>query len=156
MTSLLSYDGAIHALEIAAITLTVLNGVAAGLVLILALLDNYNIRKSWTNISYERRLPIYLASAILLGQVEFTVREILQMGSVIPLVSNDAGPPSQTCIAVNEASWWGTSLYESSNESNMVPDCGIDSESRFHSIIYYLQRKYAPFIANISSTHSLR
>ena len=101
-----SYDAAIHAVEIAAITLTTFNGFAAGLVLLLVLLDNYRQRKSWLRISFERRVPFYLSVAILGSHVVFAVREFSQLGSGIP-TSGAATITSPKCAALNEISWWG-------------------------------------------------
>ena len=104
-----SYDAAIHAVEIAAITLTTFNGVAAGLVLLLVLLDNYRHRKSWLRISHERRVPFYLSIAILSSHIVFAVREFSQLGMGIPTLG-DATSNSPNCTALNESSWWGMEL----------------------------------------------
>lgn len=101
-----SYDAAIHAVEIAAITLTTFNGFAAGLVLLLVLLDNFRQRKSWLRISYERRVPFSLSIAILSSHVVFAVREFSQLGSGIPTIG-DVKSGSPSCAALNESSWWG-------------------------------------------------
>lgn len=102
----ISYDAAVHAVEIAAISLTTFNGFAAGLVVILALVDNYRHQKSWSKISIETRAPLYLAVCILFSHIVFAVRESRQLGSGIP-IPGDAGSFSQFCIATNESSWWG-------------------------------------------------
>ena len=101
-----SYDAAIHAVEISAITLTTFNGFAAALVLLLVVLDNFRYRKSWLKISYERRVPFYLSIAILSSQIVFAVREFSQLGSGIPTLG-DAKGNSTNCAALNESTWWG-------------------------------------------------
>jgi hypothetical protein len=122
----ISYDAAVHAVEIAAISLTIFNGFAAGLVIILTLVDNYRHQKSWSRISIERRAPLYLAVCILFSHVVFAVREFLQLGSGIP-VSGEAGTSSQLCTATSESSWWGTAFRFKVNSSHMVSDSGDDS-----------------------------
>jgi Na+-transporting NADH:ubiquinone oxidoreductase subunit NqrE len=102
----ISYEAAVHAVEIAAISLTTFNGFAAGLVVILALVDNYRHQKSWSKISIETRAPLYLAICILFSHIVFAVRESRQLGSGIP-ISEDAGTSSQLCITTTETSWWG-------------------------------------------------
>ena len=106
----ISYEAAIRAVEIAAITLTTFNGVSAALVLLLVLLDNYRHRKSWLRISYDRRVPFYLSIAILGSYIVFAVREFSQLGSGIP-TPGDAKSPSPSCVALNESSWWGRELW---------------------------------------------
>ena len=106
----ISYEAAIRAVEIAAITLTTFNGVSAGLVLLMVLLDNYRHRKSWLRISYDRRVPFYLSIAILGSYIVFAVREFSQLGSGIPTPGGAKGP-SPNCAALNESSWWGMELW---------------------------------------------
>ena len=107
-TSPISYDSALYGLEISAITLTIFNGIAAGLVIIVLLYDNLQQRKNWLSISWERRTPLYLAISILLSQIVFATREFLEIGSLIPSSSGDTqGAISEQCIAANEATWWG-------------------------------------------------
>jgi hypothetical protein len=119
----ISYDAAVHAVEIAAISLTVFNGVAAGLVILLSLVDNYRHTRSWSRISIERRAPLYLAVCILVSHVVFAVREFLELGSGIP-VSGEAGTSSQLCTATSESSWWCTAFCLKANSSDMVSNSG--------------------------------
>jgi len=95
-----------HAVEIAAITLTTFNFVAAALVLLLVIGDNYRNRKSWWRISYERRVPFYLSLTILCNHVVFAVREFSQLGSGIPSLGA-AKRDSPDCTTLNEFTWWG-------------------------------------------------
>jgi hypothetical protein len=88
--------------EVAAIIITLINGLAAATVGILALFDNYRLTKSW-EISWERRAPIYLGLSILLSHVVFAAREFLEYGSVNTSGTSD----TSGCIAANESSWWG-------------------------------------------------
>ena len=122
----ISYDAAVHAVEIAAISLTVFNGFAAGFVTILALVDNYRHQRSWSRISIERRAPLCLAICILFSHVVFAAREFQHLGSGIP-VSDEAGTSSQSCIATSESSWWGTAFHFKPNSSDMVSNSGADS-----------------------------
>ena len=74
----ISPDTALRAVEVAAITLTLFNAVAAAIVLLLVYIDNYRQRKSWLKISWERRTPLYIAICILISHVIFTIREFLK------------------------------------------------------------------------------
>lgn len=100
-------DSAMHAVEVSVITLTLLNGVAAGLVLVLALVENYRQRRGFLNIAHERCTPLYLAVAILFSTAVFAVREFMEAGSGIPFITTDSISPSASCIALHQTSWWG-------------------------------------------------
>ena len=97
----ISPDAAIHAVEVAAIILTVFNAVAAAIVILLVCVDNYHQRKSWWRLSWERRTPFYLAISILISHVVFAIRETLEMTSVTSNTVGDGVP--QICIAANES-----------------------------------------------------
>ena len=104
------YDRAVRAIEVAAITLTSFNAVAAGLVVALVLMDNFRQSKSWLNIYWERRIPLYLGLCILFAQIVFITREFVEMGLTDSLSSKDSvAGASQNCIAMNQISWWGIS-----------------------------------------------
>jgi hypothetical protein len=103
-----SFSSAIHAVEIAATTLTLFNIFAAGLVLALVLLDNHRQWKSWWRLSWERRMPCYLAISVILSNTVFAVREFLEMGSFVP--GRATIPTSPSCVALNESNWWGMSM----------------------------------------------
>lgn len=106
----ISQDTAVHAVEVAAITLTVFNAVAAGIVVLFVLLDNHRQQKSWLKISCERRTPLYLAISLLISHIVFTTREFLETGSVNPQTSGDSLETiPEACVAANESSWWGIS-----------------------------------------------
>lgn len=107
-TADISPDAAVHAVEVAAIILTVFNAIAAAIVLLLVCIDNYHQQKSWWRLSWEKRTPFYLAISILISHVVFAIREILEMTPITPDTVGDGVP--QICIAVNEISWWGTLL----------------------------------------------
>jgi len=104
------YGGAIDVVEVSAITLTICNGFAAALVLILTIVDNFQHQKSWCKMGYERRTPFYLAITILLSTVAFAAREFIEMGSGIPFTSTDSSVPSIACIALHQISWSGNSF----------------------------------------------
>jgi hypothetical protein len=107
----ISYDTALRAVEVAAITLTLFNAVAAGTVIFLVIHDNYRQRKSWLKISWERRTPLYTAICILISHVMFTIREFIEIGSVNSQQSGDSVEiVSEACVAANESSWWGISF----------------------------------------------
>ena len=104
----ISPDAAVHAVEVAAIILTVVNAVAASIVLLLVCVDNHRQQKSWWRLSWERRTPFYLATSIVISHIVFATREILEM---TPTTSNTVGDGvPQICIAANESSWWGMLL----------------------------------------------
>jgi hypothetical protein len=107
----ISYEAAVHAVEIAAITLTIFNALTAGLTLFFTLRDNYHQQRSWWRLSWDRRLPVYLACSILVSNVVFVAREFLEMGAILPSTSgNSQAVTSQNCVAMNEISWWGIFL----------------------------------------------
>src|SRR5579871_310932 len=116
----ISYSAALNGLEISAITLTIFNGVAAGLVVTVALFDNYQQRKTLLSISWERRTPLYLGITILLAQIVFAARELLEIGSLVPTTADHAQAViSGECLAANQASWWGM-LHRIGNELNLA------------------------------------
>jgi hypothetical protein len=96
----LSVDEAVHALEVAVITLTSFNAIAAAIVLVLVFLDNKSQRTKGRSLARELRLPCYLAVAIVISQILYLVREAMEFGAV-----NSKKAPS--CRAINESSWWG-------------------------------------------------
>jgi len=96
-------DDAVHALEIASIGMTLVNALSAAMVVLLVSLDNYRHRKSWWNLSWERRVPFYLGLSVFLSHIVFTTREFLEFDSV----NSDANSGTDACIAANESSWWG-------------------------------------------------
>jgi hypothetical protein len=103
-----SVASAIHAVEVAAITLTIFNVFAAGLALAIVLLDNHRQWGSWWRLSWEKRMPFYLAIAVIFSHIVFITREFVEMGSFVPRsTETSTTPTSQTCIALNESSWWG-------------------------------------------------
>jgi hypothetical protein len=103
-----SVASAIHAVEVAAITLTIFNVFAAGLALAIVLLDNHRQWGSWWRLSWEKRMPFYLAIAVIFSHIVFITREFVEMGSFVPRSTETSTTPiSQTCIALNESSWWG-------------------------------------------------
>jgi hypothetical protein len=101
----ISYDDAVHAIEIAAVSLTLFNAFAAGLVVALAVRDNIVQEKTWALI-WERRLPVYLAVSILLSHAVFSAREFFEFGAIV----SSESVTSPGCVAVNELSWWGERL----------------------------------------------
>jgi len=103
--------GAIHTVEVSVIALTIFNAFSAGLVCILIVIDNLRYKKSWKKLAHERRTPFYLAIAIFVSSIVFGIREFVLMGSGIPFTSEVPVAPSQTCIALNETCWWGTSPF---------------------------------------------
>jgi hypothetical protein len=106
-----SAASAIHAVEIAATTLTLFNVFAAGLTAAILLLDNHRQWASWWKLSWERRMPFYLAVSVILSHTVFATREFVEMGSFIPgSTGTSATYVTPTCVALNESSWWGMSL----------------------------------------------
>lgn len=105
----ISFAAAVHAVEVATITLTISSGVAAVAVLCLVLLDNYRQRNTWTKLSWRRRTPVYLAVSVFLSQAALAVREFLEMGSIVSDASNKGA--SGECIIANQVSWWGMTEY---------------------------------------------
>ena len=103
----LSVDEAVHALEVAVITLTSFNAIAAAIVLVLVCLDNRAQRTRNRGLARELRLPCLLAGAVLLSQILFLIRESIEFGAV-----NSTDAPS--CRAMNEISWWGSMPLEDS------------------------------------------
>ena len=107
----LSRDAAVQGVEVAAIGLTLFNAVAAGLVVLLVLVDTYRQRKSWLRISWERRTPLFLGISIIFSHIVFSTREILEYDSVISQSTENAiGETLQRCVTANESSWWGLIL----------------------------------------------
>lgn len=103
----LSVDEAVHALEVAAITLTSFNAIAAAIILVLVCLDNRSQRAKGRSLARELRLPCYLAVAIVISQILYLAREAMEFDAV-----NNKEAPS--CRAMNEGSWWGTTRSENS------------------------------------------
>src|SRR5271168_109870 len=101
----ISYQSAVHAIEIAVLTLTSFNTFAAGLVLVFVVLDNHRYGKRWLGISRERRAPFFSSIAIVLSQVVFLTREGMEMGSV-DLSTTELNSISR-CSALNQLSWYG-------------------------------------------------
>jgi hypothetical protein len=128
----ISYDTAIDAVEIAAITLTVFNSLAAGLVILFVILDNCHQQQSWFRIPWEGRMPISLAISVLVSNLIFIARESLELGSLDSAATGDNGTKeSQKCIAANEASWLGTIYWSghSTDISYLAPAACDSSES---------------------------
>jgi hypothetical protein len=96
----LSLDEAVLALDVAVITLTSFNAIAAVAVLVLICVDNWSHGMKCRSLRRELRLPFYLAIAILLSQVLFIIREAIEFGAV-----NNKNV--QSCTVMNEISWWG-------------------------------------------------
>jgi hypothetical protein len=106
-----SRETAVRGIEVAAIGLTLFNAVAAGLVVLLVLLDTHRQRKSWLRISWERRTPLFLGISIIISHVVFSAREFLEYSSVNSQSTEDAiGAALQRCVAANESTWWGVIL----------------------------------------------
>jgi hypothetical protein len=111
--ALISYDSLVHAVDLAAISLTAFNCIAACIVIVIVVIDSRRLQRSWLSLPLERRAPIYLAIAILLSHVIFITRESLEVGSFDNSEISDPGNPplvSQQCTVLNQMSWWGTLL----------------------------------------------
>ena len=102
----ISYQAAVHTLEIAVLTLTGFNTFAAALVFVFVLFDNHHYGKSWLRISTERRTPLFGSIAIVISQVVFLAREVMEMGSVV-LSTSDQNTIPGCPAALGQLSWWG-------------------------------------------------
>jgi|SRR5277367_3214750 hypothetical protein len=99
----ISGHDAVRAVEIASIGITLLNALAASTVVLLVSIDNFRDRKSWWNLSWERRVPLYLGLSVLISHIVFVTREFLEFD----LVNSGQSSATDVCIAANESSWWG-------------------------------------------------
>jgi len=92
--------------SIAAIALTVFNFFAAVLAIILILVDNRRIHKSW-KISPSNRIPLVLALAICISHVFFMMKAFIGLASF-----HTYDPPKNKqvpCDVSNQLGFWGTS-----------------------------------------------
>jgi hypothetical protein len=99
------YSSTLTMNAVGAITLTLLNILAAGVVICLGFLDNRHSGKKTLNLRPERRTPVYLAIAIFLSNLLFCVREIKEMQGMDNGEVEVQG--TSDCIAVNQVTWWG-------------------------------------------------
>jgi hypothetical protein len=107
----LSYDGILQAIDLAAITLTAFNCIAACTVLIFIFLDCRRLHRTGLSFPVERRTPSYLAIAIIVSHIVFITRESLEVSVFDNSESGQAETISPKYIILNQLSWWGTFLH---------------------------------------------
>jgi hypothetical protein len=101
------------------ITLTSFNILSAGVVCCLIFLDNRHTGKKVWQIKPERRMPLYLATTVLISNIIFCVREVIEIPQDSGVQVNVS--PGSECVALNQASWWGIPLPDNSNLGIWIP-----------------------------------
>lgn len=129
---------------VGAITLTLLNLLAAGVVICFGFLDNRHSGKKTWNLRPERRTPVYLAIAIFLCNLLFCVREVKELQEM------DGAEEVQgrsTCVALNQITWWGirSSFYLQADVRCLASTCSY-RDTR----VLYSRRCYLPRMATLT------